>query len=245
MSIIITMGGLPGLPGQIDAWDLTTLRSVDYIKAMALPSQYREEYAAYVLTRMSEGRTLVDICDYQTPDAPLGLPRSGVVRMWFQQDGLTVNGRSLKAEYLNARESMADAVFEGLQSIAAQPLKGERTELRTEGEVLENVLIDVARVGKVLLVKHGDGSVGAVTVTADMVGMTIQVQACPPTVVNKIQTLDNTERTKIQVDVGKFIASRVSPAKYGDRMAHQMLDENGNPAKAGITVIVDGAPGTV
>jgi hypothetical protein len=212
---------------------------------MALPSQYSEEYAVYVLTQMAEGRTLVDICDYQTPDAPLGLPRSGVVRMWFQQDGLTVNGRSLKAEYLNAREVMADAVFEGLQSIAARPLKGEITEHRTEGEVLENVLVDDAYVGKTVKVKHGDGSIGALTVTADMKGMTIQVQAVPPTFVNKVQVRDNTERTKIQVDVGKFIASRVSPAKYGDRMAHQMLDENGNPAKAGITVIVDGAPGTV
>jgi len=212
---------------------------------MFLPSQYTEEYASYVLTQMAEGRTLVDICDHQTPDAPIGLPRSGVVRMWFSQGDYTVSGKSVKEEYRNAREAMADAVFEGLQSIARQPLKGEITEHRTEGEVLENALIDVAMVGKVVLVKHGDGSVGAVTVTADMVGMTLQVQVSPPTVVDKVQVRDNTERTKIQVDVGKFIAARVSPAKYGDRMAHQMLDENGNPAKAGITVIVDGAPGTV
>jgi hypothetical protein len=140
---------------------------------------------------------------------------------------------------------MADAVFEGLQALAKQPLIGQRTEHRTEGEVLENVFIDAARIGKTLLIKHGNGSVEPLEITGDMLGMTIQVQACPPTVVNKIQTHDNTERTKIQVDVGKFIASRVAPAKYGDRMAHQMLDENGNPAKAGITVIVDGAPGTI
>lgn len=159
----------------------------------------------------------------------------------------TVGGpnRLFRSEYNIAREAMADAVFEGLQTIAKQPLKGEITEHRTEGEVLENVLVDVARVGSVVRVKHGDGSVGSLTLTDDMVGMTIQVQAVPPTVVNKVQVRDNTERTKIQVDVGKFIAARVSPAKYGDRMAHQMLDENGNPAKAGITVIVDGAPGTV
>lgn len=159
----------------------------------------------------------------------------------------TIGGpnRIFRSEYNNAREAMADAVFESLQSIARKPLKGEITEHRTEGEILENVLIDIARIGKVLLVKHGDGSVGQLTVTSDMVGMTLQIQACPPTVVNKVQVRDNTERTKIQVDVGKFIAARVSPAKYGERLAHQMLDENGNPAKAGITVIVDGAPGTV
>lgn len=210
------------------------------------------EYAEYILSQMREGRTLVDICDHQSVDAPPGLPRSGVCRAWVTEEGLmmgpaTIGGpnRTFRSEYNIAREAMADAVFEGLQSIARHPLKGEITEHRTEGEILENALIDGAMVGKVVQIKHGDGSVGAVTVTADMVGMTIQVQASPPTVVDKVQVRDNTERTKIQVDVGKFIASRVAPAKYGDRMAHQMLDENGNPAKAGITVIVDGAPGTV
>lgn len=211
---------------------------------MAGPSKYTEEHASYILEQMAEGRTLVDICDHQTADAPLGLPRSGVVRMWFQQEGHMISGRPLKAEYLNAREAMADALFEGLQTIAEQPLKGEVTEVRTEGEVLENVLIDDAYIGKTVRVKHEDGSVGALTVTDDMRGMTLQIQACPPTVVNKVQVRDNTERTKIQVDVRKFISSRVSPQKYGERLAHQMLDENGNPAKAGITVIVDGAPGT-
>lgn len=230
---------------------LDPLRSVGYYQAMR-PHQFTVPYAEYILSQMREGRTLVDICDYQSADAPLGLPRSGVCRSWVTDEGLmmgpaTVGGpnRLFRSEYNIAREAMADAVFEGLQAIAKQPLKGEITEHRTEGEVLENVLIDVAMVGKAVKVKHEDGSVGALTLTTDMVGMTIQVQAVPPTVVNKIQVRDNTERTKIQVDVGKFIAARVSPAKYGDRMAHQMLDENGNPAKAGITVIVDGAPGTV
>lgn len=219
---------------------------------MASLHHFTTEYAEYILGQMREGRTLVDICDHQTPDAPIGLPRSGVCRAWVTEEGLmmgpaTIGGpnRIFRSEYNNAREAMADAVFESLQSIARKPLKGEITEHRTEGEILENVLIDIARIGKVLLVKHGDGSVGQLTVTSDMVGMTLQIQACPPTVVNKVQVRDNTERTKIQVDVGKFIAARVSPAKYGERLAHQMLDENGNPAKAGITVIVDGAPGTV
>lgn len=209
------------------------------------PHQYTEEFASYVLEKMSEGRTLVDICDHQSTDAPLGLPRSGVVRMWTVQDGLMLGPQSFRNAYNVAREAMADALFEGLQTIAEQPLKGEKTEIRTEGEVLENVLIDDAYIGKMVKVKHEDGSVGALAVTADMLGMTIQVQVIPPTRVEKIQVGDNTERTKIQVDVRKFITSRVSPQKYGERLAHQMLDENGNPTKAGITVIVDGAPGTI
>lgn len=58
----------------------------------------------------------------------------------------------------------------------------------------------------------------------------------------RIVTQDMVERTKLQIDARKWSASRTAPHKYGDRVAHQMLDEHGKPTKAGITVIVDGAP---
>ena len=65
-----------------------------------------------------------------------------------------------------------------------------------------------------------------------------------PEITTKVMTADMVERTKLQIDARKWFASKVSPHKYGDRLAHQMLDENGKPARAGITVIVDGAPGS-
>ncbi len=170
---------------------------------MSRASQFTEPLATYVLEQMGQGRTLVDICDFPDSTAPLGLPRSGIVRSWILYDECKVGAESFSKLYNVAREAMADSMFESLQSIGDRPLPGDRTELRTE--------------------LGPDGA---------------------ETVVRKIQTLDNTERTKIKVDVRKFIASKIKPASYGDRMAHQMLDENGNPAKAGITVIVDGAPGT-
>lgn len=49
-------------------------------------------------------------------------------------------------------------------------------------------------------------------------------------------------RSKLRVDTRKWLLSKLLPHDYGDRVAHQMLDEHGKPAKAGITVIIDGAP---
>lgn len=212
---------------------------------MSRPVSYTEEFARYILEQMREGRTLVDICDHQTADAPLGLPRSGSAREWTNDEKYKLDGVAFRVQYDRARENCADALFEQVQTIADNPREGLRTEVRTEGEVLENLLIDDAHIGKIVLVKHEDGSAGALTITGDMVGMTIVVQVSPPTVVNKVQKSDNTERSKLQMQARQYLASRIRPAVYGERLAHQMLDENGNPAKAGITVIVDGAPGTI
>jgi hypothetical protein len=46
---------------------------------------------------------------------------------------------------------------------------------------------------------------------------------------------------KVELENERWLLSRQYPERYGDRLAHQMLDEHGKPAKAGITVIVDGA----
>jgi hypothetical protein len=60
-----------------------------------------------------------------------------------------------------------------------------------------------------------------------------------------VRVLDNehVQRSRLRVDTRKWLLSHRAPARYGDRIAHQMLDEHGKPARAGITVIVDGAPG--
>lgn len=55
---------------------------------------------------------------------------------------------------------------------------------------------------------------------------------------------EHIQRSKLRVDSRRWLLAKVAPHKYGDRMAHQYLDENGRASKApGITVIVDGAPG--
>lgn len=55
---------------------------------------------------------------------------------------------------------------------------------------------------------------------------------------------DMVERTKLQIDARKWFASKVAPSKYGDRVAHQMLDEHGKTARTGgVVIIIDGAAG--
>ncbi len=56
------------------------------------------------------------------------------------------------------------------------------------------------------------------------------------------ETMDRDTR-KLVLDNERWLLARQAPLKFGDRTALQMLDENGKPAKAGITIIVDGAPG--
>jgi hypothetical protein len=48
---------------------------------------------------------------------------------------------------------------------------------------------------------------------------------------------------KVELDYERWLLSKQDPNKFGDRTALQMLDEHGKPAKAGITIVVDGAPG--
>lgn len=48
---------------------------------------------------------------------------------------------------------------------------------------------------------------------------------------------------KVELDYERWLLSKQDPNKWGDRTALQMLDEHGKPAKAGITIVVDGAPG--
>lgn len=48
-------------------------------------------------------------------------------------------------------------------------------------------------------------------------------------------------RSKLRVDTRKWLLSKLRPDVYGDRTALQMLDEHGKPAKAGVTIIIDGA----
>jgi hypothetical protein len=53
-----------------------------------------------------------------------------------------------------------------------------------------------------------------------------------------IRVLDHEHvtRSKLRLDTRKFLLSKLRPEIYGDRLAHQMLDEKGKPAKLEITV---------
>lgn len=54
---------------------------------------------------------------------------------------------------------------------------------------------------------------------------------------------EHIQRSKLRVDSRRWLLAKVAPHKYGDRLAHQMLDEKGQPTKPRLIVVVDGAPG--
>lgn len=49
-------------------------------------------------------------------------------------------------------------------------------------------------------------------------------------------------RSRLRVDTRKFLLSKLRPEVYGDRLAHQMLDEKGKPTRLEITVTRVDAP---
>lgn len=54
---------------------------------------------------------------------------------------------------------------------------------------------------------------------------------------------EHVKRSELRIKTRQWALSKLEPQTYGDRIAHQMLDEHGKPARAGVTVIIDGAPG--
>jgi hypothetical protein len=51
---------------------------------------------------------------------------------------------------------------------------------------------------------------------------------------------ENIQRSKLRVWTRLQLLAKWNPRKYGDRVAHQALDENGQPAKAALVMFVDG-----
>ncbi len=49
-------------------------------------------------------------------------------------------------------------------------------------------------------------------------------------------------RAKLRVDSRKWLLSKLLPERFGDRLAVQALDEHGKPARASVTIVIDGAP---
>lgn len=207
---------------------------------------YKEEFAQYVLRELRKGRTLLEICDVlecQPHDRPPGLPASYIVRAWMQSTRIELDGEPLVSLYNQARMDQADALFDSLKMITDAPLIGQIVETTTKGEELESYTVTPEHVGRLLRIKFRDGSVEDAMVTEDMIGDEITVQVTPPMITRKVKQADNIERSKLMYAARSLMVEKINPLKYGPRVAHQMLDQDGNPARSGITVIIDGAPG--
>lgn len=131
------------------------------------------------------------------------------------------SGRSLRDICEDIEMPTIEKVFDWIQLVDSFAQQYARAR-STQAEVLADEIISLSnncRLGEIVTIKDGPLGIETRTVTADMI-----------------------ERSKLQIQARQWFASKVAPHKYGDRVAHQMLDEHGKPAKAGITVIIDGAP---
>lgn len=127
-------------------------------KKMGRPSEYSDEIAALICTRIGCGESLKAMC------AEPAMPVQSTVYKW-----LTIHG-DFAEMYTRARETQADTLFDEIQMIADTPAVGEKTKKDKDGNVVEI-----------------------------MVG-------------------DMIEHRRLQIDARKWMAAKLRPKKYGDKL---------------------------
>ncbi len=186
------------------------------------PSAYTPEIAAEICDRIANGSNVVEVCEAMDLE-----PRT--VFRWAETH------EDFRQAYARARISLADVLSAQVVTLADRPREGRRIEVKTEGEAEVAQALRADQVGQEIRVKTESGPL-AMTVTEDMVGQQVTMLMGVPQITTKVLTADMVDRAKLQVDARKWYAARMAPHVYGDRLAHQMLDENGQPAKLEITV---------
>jgi terminase small subunit-like protein len=135
---------------------------------MARPSEYTEEQAIEICSRIAEGQSLVAICRDD------GLPDVRTVYRWLAAR------EEFCQMYTRAREDQADTLADQIIDIADTPVAGIKTKT------------------------DGDGKVE--TIEGDMI-----------------------EHRRLQVEARKWIAAKLKPKKYGERVQNEHTGANGGP----------------
>lgn len=206
-----------------------------YTFRMGRPTDYTEDAARKLLTRMERGETIIRIC------ADNDMPELQTLFDWTVRDTLMLDGASFPSHYARARLNQAHFFATEIIDLSDTPRIGERIEIKTEGEAEVSTVIGAELVGKEVGLKTADGRLN-VTITEDMIGQQATLFIGVPEVTRKVVTADMVERTKLQIDARKWFASRVAPREYGDRVAMQALDEHGKPTRPGVNVLVMASP---
>lgn len=124
------------------------------------PSDYGPDIAAWICGRLAEGEPLTKICrDERMPDV-------STVYRW-----LTAH-EAFREMYARAREDQADTLADEIQAIADEPMLGEKTTIKANGDT------EIVR--------------------GDMI-----------------------EHRRLRVDARKWVAAKLKPRKYGERIEHE------------------------
>ena len=193
---------------------------------MGAITTFDESIADEICARIASGETITSLCEQE------GFPHVSTVYRWQEQQP------SFRESYARARDIQADVFVSQTIDLSDRPAPGQKIEVKTEGEAEITQTLTAEMVGREISVKTPEGKM-VITVTPEMVGQQATVMLGVPQITTKVLTADMVDRAKLRVESRRWVAARTAPHRYGDRLAHQMLDEHGKPAKAaGVVVIV-------
>lgn len=190
---------------------------------MGRPTEYTPELGAEICALLSDGKNLIDIREME------GMPHPGSIWKWREAFP------EFDAAYARARLAQAEVLASEVVALSDRARIGEKIEVKTEGEAEVVQAVRADQIGQEIRVKTQNGPL-AITVTDDMVGQQVTMLMGVPQITTKVMTADMVDRAKLQVDARKWYAARMAPHVFGDRLAHQMLDEHGKPAAMEIRV---------
>lgn len=90
---------------------------------MTRPSEYTEEIAADICSRLASGEPLVKICREESK------PHVSTVYRWIAAN------ETFRDMYARAREDQADTLADEIQAIADEPMAGVKTTTKANGDV--------------------------------------------------------------------------------------------------------------
>jgi hypothetical protein len=157
------------------------------------PSKYTDELASEICATIAESdRGIDDLCAERDD-----FPGARTVRTWI------VEKEDFRQMYARAKELQADFVAHQTLPLADNCRIGEKTEKKEIGRVCSacNNPVEWRKDWK-----HADKSDMCEGATAQRVYE------------EKISTGDMVERTRLQIDARKWLAAKLSPRKYGDKL---------------------------
>lgn len=187
---------------------------------MARPSEYTIELAELICERLSEGKTLTEICPARMSAVPvewgkINFPHISTVFRWLAANA------EFRDMYTRAREAQADVWANEIIDIADTCRIGTKTEEREISRQCSACLRDVRWIRRWV---HPDDQ-SALCEGAEALKI----------VETKTITADMVERSRLQIDARKWAAAKGAPKKYGDRL--ELAGDKDNP------LVVDWASG--
>lgn len=161
------------------------------------PVETQEEYRQRIADAICEEIANSDLSLWDICDATQEYPSSRTFARWIADDEI------LRQKYACAKESQADYMAAQIRSIADECRVGEKTERKEVGRICSGCGVEVKWQGAW---KHADES------------SICDGGEAQPVYETKTVSGDMVERSRLQIDARKWLASKLAPKKYGDKL---------------------------